>query len=372
MRIAIVGCGFVADFYMQSLKLYPSLELVAVHDQVPAHAERFVAHHRIGKIVPTLDALLADESIPLILNLTNPDSHYAVSKACLLAGKHVYSEKPFAMQMAEARELVAIAETKGLQFSSAPCSILGETAQAIWKALREQRVGDVRLVYAEMDDGMVHLAPFRHWRSTSGAPWPAKDEFEVGCTLEHAGYYVNWLTAFFGPAESVTAFSSCLYPDKGVPTDRTAPDFSVGCIRFASGVIARLTCSIVAEHDQRLRFFGSEGMLYTNHSWNYRQPVRTRRMLNIRRKQLFTPWSRNVPLPSSGTRFPRGAHPMHFCRGPAEMVAAITEKRRSHIPADYCLHNNEIVLAIQHATEDARTVQLTTRFAPIDPMPWAR
>lgn len=371
MRVALIGCGFVADFYMQSLPVYPALELAGVFDRDLERARRFAAFHGISTIYASLDELLADASVGLVINLTNPDSHYAISKAVLTAGKHVYSEKPFAMQMDEARELVALAEAKGLQIASAPCSVLGETAQGIWKALRERRVGEVKLVYAEMDDGMVFLAPYRKWQSASGAPWPYKDEFEVGCTLEHAGYYVNWLTAFFGPALSVTAFSSCLYPDKGTPTDRTAPDFSVACIRFAQGVTARLTCSIVAPHDQRLRFFGKEGELFTNYSWNYRQPVKTRRMLNIRRRQLFTPWTRSVPLPDSGIAHPRGSHPMHFCRGPAEMVAAISEGRRSRLPADYCLHNNEIVLAIQHALEDSRTVALTTTFAPIEPMPWA-
>lgn len=372
MRVAIVGCGFVADFYMQSLPVYPALELAGIYDRNPANAQRFANFHGTTKIYADLDALLADDSLGLVLNLTNPDEHYAVSKACLLAGKHVYSEKPFAMQMAEASELVALANAKNLQFASAPCSILGETAQAIWKALRDRRVGDVRLVYAEMDDGMVFTAPYQKWQSASGAPWPYQDEFEVGCTLEHAGYYVNWLTAFFGPAESVTAFSSCLYPDKGTPTSRTAPDFSVGCIRFHSGVVARLTCSIVAPHDQRLRFFGSEGEMFTSFSWNYRQPVTTRRMFNVRRRQMFTPWTRAVRLPDSGIAHPRGSHPMHFCRGPAELVAAINEGRRSRLPADYCLHNNEIVLAIQHAMEHSSTHVMTTSFAPIEPQPWAQ
>lgn len=84
--------------------------------------------------------------------------------------------------------------------------------------------------------------------SPSGAPWPYKDEFEVGCTLEHAGYYVTWLAAFFGPAKSVTSFAGCQIPDKGTdgPLEVLAPDFAVGCIEFACSVAARVTCSIVA------------------------------------------------------------------------------------------------------------------------------
>jgi predicted dehydrogenase len=372
MDIALIGCGFVADFYMQSLDLYPELRLCGIFDRDDARARAFAAHHGIATVYPDLDTLLSDARIGMVLNLTNPRSHYAVSRACLEAGKHVYSEKPLAMQMDEAHALVALAREKGLELASAPCSLLGETAQTFWRALRERRVGDVRLVYAEMDDGMVFKAPYEKWRSASGAAWPFKDEFEIGCTLEHAGYYTTWLTAFFGPAESVTAFSSCLYPDKITSNEHDAADFSVACIRFHSGVVARLTCSIVAPHDQRLRAFGTEGLLYTDFSWNYRQPVKTRRMLNIRRRQLFTPWSRRLPLADAGVAHPRGRHAMHFCRGPAAVAAAIRDGRRSPLPIDFCLHNNEIVLAIQNATEHSQTVVLSTSFAPLQPQPWAR
>jgi hypothetical protein len=77
--------------------------------------------------------------------------------------------------------------------------VLSETAQTIWKLLREQAIGTPRLVYAELDDGNVAAMDYPTWISASGAPWPARDEFEVGCTLEHAGYHLTWLTAFFWP-----------------------------------------------------------------------------------------------------------------------------------------------------------------------------
>ena len=372
MRIAIVGCGFVADFYMQSLPQYPILELAAITDRDPSRLARFAAHHRLSCVKNSLDEILADPSIELVLNLTNPDSHYPVSLACLQHGKHVYSEKPLAMQIAQARELYELAQSKGLRIASAPCNVLSETAQSMWKALREGVVGPVKLVYAEMDDGLVHKMPYRKWRSASGHYWPYKDEFEVGCTLEHAGYYVTWLTAFFGPAVSVTAYSSCLYPDKetDVPLNREAPDFSVACIRFASGVVARLTCSIIAPRDQHFRFFGDSGILYVDDSWDYRAPVHIKRWFNIRRKMIVSPIARTYPLLKfdRAGKPTRGANPMEFCRGPAEIAAAIAQGRESHLPADYCLHNNEIVLAIQYATENSATYHLTTSFKSIQPM----
>jgi len=374
MRIAIVGCGFVADYYLKTLPNYPELEIAGVTDRVKSRIEHFSAYHQVPTY-ESVQALLADPSVELVLNLTNPRSHYEVSKAALSAGKHVYSEKPLAMAMPEAEELVKLAEAKGLLISSAPCSLLGETAQTLWKALREQKVGQVRLVYAEMDDGLVHRMPYKSWISESGIPWPYKDEFEVGCTLEHAGYYVTWLTAFFGPAETVTAFSACLVPDKqtDIALEVNTPDFSVACIKFASGVVARLTCGIVAPHDHELRIIGDEGIMGIEDCWYYGSPVYIKRMLRIRRKTFMSPWKQNYPLVRKPIKFGyKGSQQMDFARGVAELAAAVQEKRPCRISPQFSLHNNELVLAIQNALETGAPYRLTTRFDPVEPMPWAK
>ena len=373
--IAIVGCGFVADYYLKTLSMHPQLKLVGVMDKVSHRATKFAEYHNVARVYETLTDILEDNTVDIVLNLTNPSSHYEISKACLEAGKHVYSEKPFAMEMPQAKEQVNISETKGLYLSYAPCSLLSETAQTIWKSLRENRVGKVRLVYAEMDDGLVHLMPYQKWLSESGTPWPYKDEFEVGCTLEHAGYYVNWLTAFFGPADTVSAFSSCVIPDKqtDIPLDINTPDFSVACIKFVSGVVARLTCSIVAPHDHSLKIIGDDGILGIDDCWYYVTPVYIRRSLTIGRKRLEGIWKQNYPLDKKAPKFGyRGAQQMDYCRGVAEMADAIIENRGCRLSSRFSLHNNEIVLAIQNSLETGSPCKMTTSFEPVEPMDWAR
>src|ERR1700730_5417829 len=213
MNLAIVGCGFVADYYLATLPFHPELKVRGVMDRVGERAELLSRLHGIPKY-QNLSEVLEDRQVELVLNLTNPRSHDEISKEALLAGKHVYSEKPLAMRLDKATELVECAESKGLLIASAPCSLLGETAQTLWKALRNQGVGRVRVVYAEMDDGMVPRMQYREWKSVSGVPWPYKDEFEVGCTLEHSAYYLSWLAAWFGPAITVTSFASTQLPTK--------------------------------------------------------------------------------------------------------------------------------------------------------------
>ncbi len=366
MNIAIVGCGFVADYYLTTLPGHPGLKLIGVTDRDPDRAARFAQFHHVHKFA-SLDDLLSDERVELVLNLTNPRSHFEVSKACLDAGKHVYSEKPLATALDQAKSLVELASSRGLRLSSAPCSLLGETARTLWKALRERQVGTVRLVYAEMDDGLVHRMAYRSWKSASGIAWPAKDEFEVGCTFEHAGYYLTWFPAFFGPARTVTAFSACLVADKQTdePLDQDAPDFSVACITFDSGVVARLTCSIIAPHDHTLRIIGDGGIISTKDCWHYNSPVRIQRPITIRRKTFMSPWKMRYPMVPAppGVKFPpRGGARMDYARGVADLAASIKEGRPCLLSERYCLHTNELVIAIHSARESGSPYAMTTTF----------
>jgi predicted dehydrogenase len=375
LNIAMIGCGFVADYYIDTLANYPHLKLLGVMDRNQERAEKFSTFYSVP-MYSSLEDVLSDSRIDIVLNLTNPRSHFEVSKACLEANKHVYSEKPLAMSYADAQTLVDLATERGLYLASAPCSLLGETAQTLWKALRENVIGQVRLVYAEMDDGFVHQMPYRKWVNASGTPWPYKDEFEVGCTLEHAGYYLTWFPAFFGPAQTVTAFSSCLVPDKETdePLDVNAPDFSVACIKFESGVVVRLTCSNIAPHNHSLKVIGDKGILHIHDCWDYKSPVRITRRYNIRRKTILSPWKLKYSLSGENTSklTQKGAQKMDFCRGVDELAAAILEQRPCRLSAQYSLHVNELVLTIQNALETGGSYVMKSSFDPIAPTDWAK
>jgi len=262
MKFAIIGTGYVADMYPVTLSNHLHLQFEGAWDHDAKNLDAFLRHWPV-KRYSNLKDVLSDDSIQLVLNLTNPRSHFEVTQRSLEAGKHVYSEKPMAMTFAQAIELASLAEKDQLLLASAPCSVLSPTAQSLWKAVRENTIGKVRLVYANFDDGMI--APREqpwNWHSVSGVPWPAKDEFEVGCTYEHAGYVLTWLAAMFGPAKRVTSFASCQIPDKGIEVEDMASDFSVGCIEYAEGIVARLTCGLVAPKDKSLSIIGDEGELF--------------------------------------------------------------------------------------------------------------
>jgi predicted dehydrogenase len=399
--VALVGCGYVADHYMQTAQFHPDLEVVAVTDREPERAAAISAAYNVATR-PTLAAVLEDETVDVVVNLTDPNSHYEVSWAALMAGKHVYSEKPLAMSLTDAQRLVALARKRGLLLSGAPCSVLSETAQTLWRALESGAIGRPLVVYAELDDNPIYLMRPEGWTNERGVRWPYRGEYEVGCTLEHAGYYLTWLCALFGPAVSVTAFSKCLVPDKtDVPLEPgDTPDFSVACIEFEHGVVARLTCSFVAPYDHRFRIVGDQGMLSVDECWQYAAPVRYERFsqlsLNARKSRtvrahtmlqtFFGVGGRKArlvsqPMPNltarlrevkDGRRSPRQALvaaiskrelvSMDFLRGVGEMGRAIRGEPNALLPHDFVLHVAELALAIQgaHGGSSATYTPLTT------------
>lgn len=389
MRIAVVGCGYVAESYGLTLSNYPELELIGAYDRLEqnlaAFCRRWPCRH-----YGSLEEVLDDPNVEMVLNLTNPRSHYEVTRKCLGAGKHVYSEKPLAMDFEGGRELAEFAKSRGCYLAAAPCSLLSETAQTIWKALAEGVIGRPRLVYANFDDGMI--APMQspwEWRNGLGVPWPAKDEFEVGCTYEHAGYVLSWLAAFFGPALSVTSFASCQIPEKGIPVEQMAPDFSVGCLEYDQGIVARVTCSLVAPRDKSLTIVGDDGVISTPNVRNDAGPVFLRRFssngqsLVARRLNRVRSWIHGHPANGGGfqqklqlVRKPpallNGHKPVDFCRGPAEMASAINERRACRLSTELALHVTELIEALQYPERFGGRKMIESRFEPIDPLPWYR
>jgi len=389
VKFAIVGCGYVADFYGATLSNYPELTLAGAFD---TNAENLAGFSRrwSARKYQGLEQILDDSSIEMVLNLTNPRSHYEVTRLSMEASKHVYSEKPLAMDTASATLLVELAKQNSVYLGTAPCSVLGETAQTLWKALRDGLAGQIRLIYANFDDGMIapRMSPWQ-WRNSFGAPWPAKDEFEVGCTFEHAGYILTWLAAFFGPAKSVTSFASCQIPDKGIAVDDMAPDFTVGCIEYPGNVVARVTCGLVAPKDKSLTIIGDDGVLSVPDLRNdagpvYFQPVPLGgRMAGIERR--FNGWTKSVrtalgvgqwlyrkrlPLVGSANRkLVSDTKPVDFCRGPAELAAAAREKRTCRLSAELGIHIVELVEALQYPERFGGRRQINSSFAPIQPLP---
>lgn len=388
MNVAFVGCGYVAEFYAKTIGNYPDLTPVGAYDANPDNLRSFCARWHV-RGYDSLEQMLGEPAIALVVNLTNPRSHYEVTRRCLEAGKHVYSEKPLAMNAVQARELADLAAARDLYLAAAPCSLLSDTAQTLWRALERNAIGRVRLVYANFDDGMIapQFAPWQ-WTNETGVAWPAKDEFEVGCTYEHAGYFLTWLAAFFGPALRTTSFSACLLPHKGIAVAAMAPDFMSACIGYADGVVARVTCSLVAPADKSLTIVGDDGVLCVPDLRDDECPVYLRsipargwraaveRRVNGLRRALRLPgserdwhfWRRYRPARRAPRRFAAAGKRVDFSRGLAEMADAIRHERPCRLSADLACHIAELVERLQYPERFAGRPDVVSRFPPIEPL----
>lgn len=378
--IAIVGCGYVADSYRYCLSLHQDeLHLTGVYDRDPERLAAFALHWG-DRQYASLDAVLADENCQIVVNLTDPENHEAITRAAFAAGKHVYSEKPAAMTHSTAGALAALAAENGLLLAAAPCNFLGEAVQTAWAAVRRGAIGKVRLVYAELDDGMVHKASYDTWISRSGRAWPARDEFEIGCTYEHAGYAIGPLVAMFGPVRSVHAFAALLVPDKATtpPLGHPAPDFSSGCLTFDDGIVARITNSIVAPYDHRFRIVGDEGTIEINEIWDYASPITLRRANPGRLgRYLERRWPALAQRSMRLVRAPelkrgRGIPTMDFMRGVADLADAVRTGRKPRLDASLAVHVTEVTERLQHPERFAGSPKVLSGVAEIEPEAWAR
>ncbi len=405
MNIAIIGCGFVFDIYMRTIRAHPELNIVGVFDRSPQRAERVSTYYRL----PAYDSyaeVLADPQVQIVVNLTNIDSHYVVSKQALQAGKHVYTEKPLTKSLNQSKELFAIAAEQKVRLSAAPSNIYSDTVRTILSAVEGNAIGKPLLVYAELDDSPIHLMGLDGVVSRTGAPWPLHEEITEGCTFEHLGYHLVWICALLGPAVSVAAFSTELLEDKahGLPAKVGTPDYSVANLRFESGAAARITCSVVAPRDHRMRVIGREGQISVDGYRRYRSPVRVERFSkgNLSARKLETLQNH----PTVGAWFGIGGRRVALARnwksaavekdqqlrssakqrlaewvrrrevyaqdklvGISEMSREIHEARPQYLSSDFLLHINELTLLTQGAGPDGLCATPTTTFEPLGSVP---
>jgi predicted dehydrogenase len=405
MRVGVIGCGYVFDHYMATWDRHPTIELAGVADRDAARLEVVGSAYAL-RTYGSNDELLADPTVDIVANLTSIESHYEVTRAALLAGKHVYSEKPLCAELSKAHELVGLAEERGLALGCAPSNALSASVQTLWRAVAGGAIGDVRIVYAECDDNPIYLMEPEEWRSPTGAAWPFLDEYRQGCTHEHVGYHLTTLCSMFGPVKSVTAFSKVTIPDKTKsplsPSD--TPDFSVACLDFSSGVTARVTCSIGAPYDHRLRVIGNKGMLSVDTYRDYECPVyherftklslNARKAMSVRRSpvlgRLFGVGGRRLSLVRPAARAARpGADgalrsslrgvvaglkrsqlgQQDKAVGIAELADALAQGRRFFPPPHFTLHLTELTIAIQGAGTSSAPYEMTTTFEPFGPRP---
>lgn len=351
--VALVGCGNIAAPYADSIRRQEFLELAGVTSRTLRHAEE-LAKKQGCKVYSSLEALLADERVEIVVNLTIHTAHAEITRKCLNAGKHIYSEKPLGITYAEARDLVELSESRGLRLGCAPANFLGEAQQTALKIIRDGGLGQVRAVYAEVNWGRIE----------SWHPNPAPF-YEVGPVFDVSVYPLTLLTAAFGPARQVTAFGRVLHPQRiqqdGSPFSIGTPEFCVALVEWENGLVARVTSSFYVTDKSKqpagIEVHGDEASLSLSRWYPFDGTVEVAPFGGD-----YSP----VPL----VKAPHAG--VEWARGLADMAAAIRENRPHRVTGAQAAHVVELINGIHRSAADSRPVKIRSQFSPPTPMEWAK
>ena len=343
MKVAIVGCGTIADRYASGISRADSLTLVATTDLDRERAERLAGAHD-ATAYDAIDPMLRESGASLVVNLTTHAAHAGITERCLSEGRHVYSEKPLAMDAGKAWDLVSLAREQGVRLGCAPISLMGDAQQRAWEYLREGRLGTVRTAYAECNIGRL-------------TEWNASPEpfLRAGPLSDGAVYPLTVLVGYFGPVLEVEAAHAdrllTEHTHDGRSFEVETPDHVVCVLRFEDGVSVRLTASMYVPYQTRsfydLEIHGDSGSIHLADAAAFDGSE------NVEFARLGREYRRVPPRQS-----PRK---LAYASGVTEMVTAIDERRGHYPDGARAAHLVSVIEAIETCTDTGGPVTVDSR-----------
>jgi len=357
MKIGMVGVGCISGIYLKNFKeTFKDVELVAVCDLIRERAEKAQKAYGIPKLYDTMHELFADPEIDIVLNLTRPYQHFEVSKAALLAGKHVYSEKPLGADFAEGLELVRIAQEKGLMIGGAPDTFLGAGIQTCRKLIDSGLIGEpIGGRFAMCGHGMETWHPDPDFYYQRGG----------GPLLDMGPYYITALTNLLGGVKSVYGYAQTSYAERLITAEPhvgeiikvNTPTHIEGILTMASGIHVSIITSFDMYKSQQtnIEIYGTKGTLFVPDPNMFGGTVK---FYDGEKKEML-----EFPLVFDYSENSR-------CLGLDDIAVSIETGRPGRTTYRQTLHVLEIMDGIMQSAKSGEVYNLTTSFereAPMDP-----
>jgi predicted dehydrogenase len=357
--VGLIGAGVISATYLENLTRFPDVRVVGVADldtgRAAAQATTFG--------VPwsgTVAGLLADPQVEVVVNLTVPAAHVDVGLAALEAGKHVWAEKPLALDRQSAVKLLDAARERGLRVASAPDTVLGAGFQSVRRAVEGGRIGEPQTALAQF------LSP-------GPESWHPAPEFLYrfggGPLLDMGPYYLTELVLLFGPVARVTAAGGRARdtrvigsgPRAGTEFGVEVPTSVTALIEFTGGGSAQLVLSF----DSALPRTGIEvtGTLGTAVLPDPNRFDGTTRLY--------------LPDRAEPEEVPARGHPARRGTGVLELARAIRAGVPERASGELAFHVLDVMLAVEESISAGRTVLVASRVQippalPADWDPYAR
>lgn len=350
MKIAFVGVGSISKIYLQNLtEVYKEVEVIGVCDLIRERAERAVAKFNIPKLYEDMYELFADPEVDVVLNITRPDEHYEVTKAALLAGKHVFSEKPLASTLEKGRELVELADRLGLYLCGAPDTFLGAAIQTARELIEEGKIGTL-------------VGGCGHMKCRGHESWHPDPEFYYkrggGPLLDMGPYYVTAFINLLGSVKRVTAMNRITYPERTITSEEKygqiitvdVPTHVNALMEFENGAVAHLLTTFdtySTDFRNRIEIYGSEGTMIVPDPNNFCDPVKISR---------------------GGDREPE-VYPVRYGYdfdarglGLCDMCNAIRDGRPARTDKQLPYHALEVMMGLVRASDEHRFIDIESKF----------
>lgn len=336
MKVGLIGCGNISSIYFKAGQVFEALDIVACADLNLDRAREKAEAYNIPKAC-TVQDLLNDPEIDLVLNLTIPKAHAEVAMAALAAGKHVYGEKPLSVSKEEGKNILDLAKKKGLLVGNAPDTFLGGGIQTCRKLIDEGWIGTPVAATAFM------MCPGHE-------SWHPDPEFYYqvggGPMFDMGPYYLTALVNLLGPVTRVTGSARISYPERTITSQPKngqkikveVPTHISGVLDFESGAIGTLITSFDVWHHHMpfIEIYGSEGSLRVPDPNTFGGPV-------LLKRHDAKEWS-EMPLSHGFIENSRGL-------GLVDMIYALENQREQRANGDLAYHVLEMMHGFHEASE---------------------
>jgi predicted dehydrogenase len=357
LRVGIIGTGNIAPNYLKNTKPYSVLSITACADMNTERASAFAQENSLEAL--TVEAMLTSPDIDAVINLTIPGAHVEISRAALEAGKHVYSEKPLGIDRDGARDLLALADQRGLRIGCAPDTFLGGGLQTCRKLIDDGWIGQPVAASAFMGSSgpeKWHPNPYFFFQRGGGP------------MLDMGPYYLTALINLLGPVKRVSGSARNTHAERvaghealrGTRFPSEVNTHVNGVLEFESGPIANVVMSFdIAGHGRTpIEIYGTEGTLHVPDPNTFGGAVKVYR-----------------PGEKEWREFPL-SHRADIGRGTglADMAYAIHSGRPHRASGALAYHVLDIMLAVEEAAAQGQFITLTSQVLkpealPLGPLP---
>jgi predicted dehydrogenase len=351
--VGIVGVGKISEQYLASFPSLPGLRLIAVSDLDEVRAAEVAAGAGVDSY-PVAE-LIARPDIDIVLNLTIPAAHAEVATNALLAGKHVYGEKPLALSPADAVGFMELATKRKLRIGSAPDTVLGTGIQTARQMLDAGEIGDAvgaSCFWAAPGHELWHPAPEFYYQPGAGPL------FDMG------PYYLTALVTLLGPIVRVSGMATrstrersiATGPKAGAPISVAVDTHVSAILEHENGVSSTVTVSfdVWGSRHPLFEVYGTTGTLGVPDPNEFTNSVEILRSTDRE-------W-RVVPASGGYANAGRGY-------GLADMAQAIATDRPHRASGELAFHVLEVMDAVLRSSAEARVIEISSTVARPEPVP---